>query len=124
MSAFCGISLALIAGMARVKSPLTLVYPAAFIAFVVWKYLGGGFDLTMSAILIAGSILATLNPQPRVTLNEMADTFETGVKYQLIHAVVLLFLGFHFEFIDFTERMIGEVERDDHQRSQERKYSG
>ena len=37
---------------------------------------------------------------------EVLHSFETGVKYQLIHAVVLLFLGFHFEFIDFTERMI------------------
>lgn len=83
MSAFCGISLALIAGMSRVNNPVTLVYPLAFIAFVVWKYLGGGFDLSMSVILIAGAALATLNPQNRTTLSEMADTFETGVKYAL-----------------------------------------
>ena len=83
MSAFCGISLAIIAGMSRWKEPLTLVYAAAFIAFVVWKQAGGGFDLTMSAILIAGAILATLNPQRRISLSEMGDTFETGVKYAL-----------------------------------------
>lgn len=83
MSAFCGISLAIIAGMSRVKKPITLIYSAAFIAFVVWKYLGGGFDLTMSAILIAGAAIATFNPQQRTTLTEMADTFETGVKYAL-----------------------------------------
>ncbi len=83
MSAFCGISLAIIAGMSRMKQPLTLVYAAAFIAFVVWKYQGGGFDLNMSLILIAGAVLATLNPQRRTTLSEMADTFETGVKYAL-----------------------------------------
>lgn len=83
MSAFCGISLAIIAGMSRMKEPTTLVYALAFIAFVVWKYLGGGFDLTMSAILIFGAIVATLNPQTRTTISEMADTFETGVKYAL-----------------------------------------
>ena len=83
MSAFCGISLAIVAGMSRLRSPVTLVYPLAFIAFVIWKYLGGGFDLTMSAILIVGAALATLNPQQRTTLSEMADTFETGVKYAL-----------------------------------------
>ena len=83
MSAFCGISLAIIAGMSRVKEPITLIYSAAFIAFVVWKYLGGGFDLTMSVILIAGAAIATFNPQQRTTLTEMADTFETGVKYAL-----------------------------------------
>ncbi|MEL7347604.1 MAG: TRAP transporter fused permease subunit [Pseudomonadota bacterium] len=83
MSAFCGISLAIIAGMARVREPLTLIYPLAFIGFVVWKYLGGGFDLTMSMILVAGSILAAFNPQQRSTIGEMADTFQTGVKYAL-----------------------------------------
>ncbi|WP_416883146.1 TRAP transporter permease [Marivita sp.] len=83
MSAFCGISLAIVAGMSRFKEPITLIYSAAFIAFVVWKYLGGGFDLTMSAILIAGAAIATFNPQQRTTLTEMADTFETGVKYAL-----------------------------------------
>ncbi|WP_338549269.1 TRAP transporter permease [Roseovarius phycicola] len=83
MSAFCGISLALIAGMSRLKEPITLAYAAAFIAFVIWKYMGGGFDLSMSMILIAGAALATLNPQQRTTLQEMGDTFETGVKYAL-----------------------------------------
>ncbi|MEL4454728.1 DUF423 domain-containing protein [Lutimonas vermicola] len=42
----------------------------------------------------------------RILPPEVLHSFETGVKYQLIHAVVLLFLGFHFDFIDFTERMI------------------
>ncbi|MEO0387467.1 MAG: TRAP transporter fused permease subunit [Pseudomonadota bacterium] len=83
MSAFCGISLAIVAGMSRVRAPLTLAYAAAFIGFVVWKFQGGGFDLAMSAILIGGALLATLNPQPRTTLPEMATTFETGVKYAL-----------------------------------------
>ncbi len=83
MSAFCGISLALIAGMSRAREPLTLVYALAFIAFVIWKYMGSGFDLTMSCILVFGAALATFNPQRRVSIQQMADTFETGVKYAL-----------------------------------------
>ncbi|MEO1614108.1 MAG: TRAP transporter large permease subunit, partial [Pseudomonadota bacterium] len=83
MSAFCGISLAIVAGMSRMREPVTLIYAAAFIAFVVWKYMGGGFELDMSAILIAGAVLATFNPQARIKLPEMAVTFETGVKYAL-----------------------------------------
>ncbi len=83
MSAFCGISLAIIAGMSRLKEPPTLIYAAAFIAFVLWKFSNEGFSLTMSAILVAGAIIATLNPQPRTMIKEMADTFETGVKYAL-----------------------------------------
>ena len=83
MSAFCGISLAIIAGMSRMREPVTLVYAAAFIAFVVWKFLGGGFDLGMSCILTGGAVLATFNPQQRISIPEMSDTFETGVKYAL-----------------------------------------
>ncbi|MEM1075295.1 MAG: TRAP transporter fused permease subunit [Pseudomonadota bacterium] len=83
MSAFCGISLAIVAGMSRMREPVTLVYALAFIAFVIWKYMGQGFDLNMSLILIAGAVLATFNPQRRISISEMADTFETGVKYAL-----------------------------------------
>ena len=42
----------------------------------------------------------------RILLPEVLHSFETGVKYQLTHAVVLLFLGFHFDFVPFVERMI------------------
>lgn len=83
MSAFCGISLALVSGMSRIRKPLTLVYAIAFITFVLWKYSNGGFALNMSLILIAGTVLATFNPQERIKLPQMADTFETGVKYAL-----------------------------------------
>ncbi|MEM9431915.1 MAG: TRAP transporter fused permease subunit, partial [Pseudomonadota bacterium] len=83
MAAFCGISLSIVAGMARIRTPLTWAYPAAFVAFVLWKYQGGGFELGMSAILIVGALVATLNPQRPSTISEMAATFETGVKYAL-----------------------------------------
>ncbi|MEL7463430.1 MAG: TRAP transporter permease [Pseudomonadota bacterium] len=83
MSAFCGISLAVIAGMARVKAPATWVYPAAFIAFVLWKMSDGGFETVMGPILIAGSIIAMFNPQDRIRLPEMGDAMQTGVKYAL-----------------------------------------
>lgn len=42
----------------------------------------------------------------RVLPPEVLLSFETGVRYQLLHAIVLLFLGFHFEFVSFTERLI------------------
>ncbi|WP_298975263.1 TRAP transporter fused permease subunit [uncultured Roseobacter sp.] len=83
MSAFCGISLAVVAGMSRLREPPTLVYAAAFIAFVLWKFSDGGFDLTMTIILCAGSAIATLNPQARIRIPEMAASMELGVKYAL-----------------------------------------
>ncbi|GAA6208664.1 TRAP transporter permease [Cognatishimia sp. WU-CL00825] len=83
MSAFCGISLSIIAGMSRRKEPLTLIYAAAFIAFALWKYSNGGFDTLIASSMVLGAIIATFNPQDRITLSEMAETFETGVKYAL-----------------------------------------
>lgn len=83
MSAFCGISLAIVAGMSRWREPPTLVYAVAFIAFVVWKYTGGGFALKESVLLIATAVLATLNRQERIRMPAMADAFETGVRYAL-----------------------------------------
>ncbi|MDM8167688.1 TRAP transporter fused permease subunit [Roseovarius sp.] len=102
MSAFCGISLAIVAGMSRIRQPLTLIYSAGFIAFVLWKYLNGGFEMGMSAMLIAGAVLATLNPQPRTSLREMADTFETGVKYALAVGAAAAAVGIVIGVINTT----------------------
>lgn len=83
MSAFCGISLAVVSGMSRLRQPTTLIYALAFIAFVAWKYFGGGFETITTIILIAGAILVTLNPQRRIIESEMLTSIEMGVKYAL-----------------------------------------
>lgn len=83
MSAFCGISLAIVSGMSRIRKPITLIYSAAFITFVVWKYLGGGFETGTSVLLIGGALLVTLNPQKRIIQEEMLESIEMGVKYAL-----------------------------------------
>lgn len=83
MSAFCGISLAIITGMSRTREPRTLIYAALFLTFVVWKFSGGGFGPILAPVLIALTVIAVFNPQPRIRLPEMAETFETGVKYAL-----------------------------------------
>lgn len=83
MSAFCGISLAIVAGMSRAREPRTLVYAVAFAAFVLWKHFGGVFSPGLTVLLLAGTAAATLNPQVRIRLGAMAETFETGVRYAL-----------------------------------------
>lgn len=83
MSAFCGISLAIVTGMSRLREPLTLSYAGLFLAFLIWKFLDGSFGPVMSAVLIVATLVAVFNPQPRIRLPEMAETFETGVKYAL-----------------------------------------
>ncbi|WP_282077831.1 TRAP transporter permease [Epibacterium ulvae] len=83
MAAFCGISLSLVVGMSRIKEPLTLVYAALFAGFALWKFSNGGFDLTITSVLVIGAIIATFNPQDRIKLPQMAETMELGVKYAL-----------------------------------------
>jgi len=83
MSAFCGISLSVIVGMARYRHPLTWIYSLAFIAFVLWKYQNGGFELPMTMILVAGALIGPLNPQERMQLAQMGEALELGVKYAL-----------------------------------------
>lgn len=83
MSAFCGISMLIIVGMARPKIPITLLYPAAFIAFVIWKYSSDGFDLPMTLILIISSCVGIFNPQKRMKIPAMSESLQLGVKYAL-----------------------------------------
>jgi TRAP transporter 4TM/12TM fusion protein len=83
MSAFCGISLAVVSGMSRLRKPLTLVYAALFLAFVGWKFLDGGFESTTALLLGIGTLLVTLNPQTRIKEPEMLSAVELGVKYAL-----------------------------------------
>jgi len=85
MAAFVGISLSVVVGMSRIREPLTLIYAAAFIAFVWWKhqYTNGGFEQGMAYLLIAGALIGTLNPQKRIKIPEMSDAMTLGVKYAL-----------------------------------------
>ena len=83
MSAFVGISLSVVVGMSRWREPITWGYAAAFIAFVVWKYTNGGFEQSMTVLLVAGTLIGMLNPQQRIRIPEMSDAMTLGVKYAL-----------------------------------------
>lgn len=102
MSAFCGISLALVVGTARPAVPATLLLPAAFIGFVIWKYLGGGFDPVLAVILGAGAILGLFNRQERMPLPHLLAALETGVKYALAVGAAAAAVGIVIGVINTT----------------------
>lgn len=83
MAAFCGISLLIITGMSRLNHLPSLIFPALFILFAGWKFSNESFDIWLLSLLVGSSVLACFNPQKRVNLKEMMDTFEVGVKYAL-----------------------------------------
>ena len=78
MSAFCGISLCLVAGWSRYDRPLAL--PALFAAFVVWKWSSGSFDGQMTVLLVAFALACPLNPHRIGTLDSMVEAVATGAK--------------------------------------------
>ncbi len=102
MSAFCGISLALIVGASRPSVPWTLVFPAAFLSFVIWKYMGGGFDLTITLILGGGAILGIFSRQRRMPMTELLEAIETGVKYALAVGAAAAAVGIVIGVINTT----------------------
>lgn len=83
MAAFCGISLCVIVGAARLRDPLSWIYPLAFSAFAIWKWMGGVFAPELMAMLVAGSWIALLNPQRQTQFGELLETIATGAKYAL-----------------------------------------
>jgi len=83
MSAFCGISLAVVSGMSRARQPASWIYAALFAAFVIWKTYGGGFAPITAAILLGGTLLVVFNPQRRIVEKDMLGAVEMGVKYAL-----------------------------------------
>jgi len=102
MAAFCGISLAIITGCARVRSPATLLLPLAFIAFAVWKYSNGGFELEMMALLCALSLLGLFNPDERIPLGKLFETVELGTKYALAVGAAAAAVGLVIGVINTT----------------------
>lgn len=102
MAAFCGISLLLVVSMCRIREPLTLGAAGAFLAFVVWKYSNGSFDLRLTVLLAAGIFISALNPQPRIKLGEIIDCMEVGVKYALAVGAACAAVGIVIGVINTT----------------------
>lgn len=66
-------------------------------------------------VLISASIFGALSiifgafgahALKKILTNELLQSFETGVKYQMYHAIVLLIIGFQFNFTSTIETYI------------------
>jgi len=102
MAAFCGISLCVIVGAARLRDPLSWVYPAAFSTFVIWKWADGVFAPELTAMLLAGSWIALVNPQRQTQFSELVETIATGAKYALAVGAAAAAVGLVIGVINTT----------------------
>ncbi len=87
MSAFVGLNLCIIVGFCGLQKPWTLLYPLAFLAFILWKaspLSGAGYSPTLAGILIALVLVGTFSRGKTIqSLSELLDSFHVGVKYAL-----------------------------------------
>jgi uncharacterized membrane protein YgdD (TMEM256/DUF423 family) len=67
---------------------------------IIVKSFGAFFGL---ASIILGAFAA--HRFRRVLSTEVLKSFETGVKYMMYHALALLFLGFHLNFLSLGQRL-------------------
>ncbi len=102
MAAFCGVSLLMTVSMCRAKQILSLIPAIAFIAFALWKYMNGSFELDLVIMLVTGVVVGTLNHQPRMLIGEIFDCMEVGVKYALAVGAACAAVGIVIGVINTT----------------------
>lgn len=83
MAAFLGITLCVIVGFTSLARPLTLLFPAAAVAFVIWKYTQGTFSPVLLSLLLVCIFVGVLNPMPRQKFSELASSMHLAVQYAL-----------------------------------------
>jgi TRAP transporter 4TM/12TM fusion protein len=83
MAAFMGLTFCIIVGFASFQKPLTLVFPAAMIAFILWRVSNGAFSPVMGGILGGLLFLSLMHKGQRHSLKALMDSFQVGVGYAL-----------------------------------------
>jgi TRAP transporter 4TM/12TM fusion protein len=83
MAAFSGITLCVIVGFTSLKKPLTLIIPAAALAFVAQSAYAGVFAPALAVTLTACIVIGVLNPRPRQEFRELLASMRLGVQYAL-----------------------------------------
>lgn len=83
MAAFLGIMLCVIVGFTTFARPITLLFPAASIAFVLMKTIQGTFSYTLCGLLFACITIGVLNKRERQNFSELWKSMNLAVQYAL-----------------------------------------
>ena len=83
MAAFLGITLCVIVGFSSFARPLTLLFPAAAIGFVFWKFAQGTFSITLTVLLLVCMCVAVVNPMKRQKFSDLGASMHLAVQYAL-----------------------------------------
>jgi TRAP transporter 4TM/12TM fusion protein len=83
MAAFMGLTFCIIVGFSSFRKPLTLIFPAAMMAFILWRVSNGAFSPVMGGVLAGLLILSLMHKAQRHSVKELFDSFHVGVGYAL-----------------------------------------
>lgn len=83
MSAFLGITLCIVVGFTSFAKPLTLLFPAGAIGFVVWKTAEGTFAPALTGLLLVCIVIGVLNPMKRQKFSDLFASMHLAVQYAL-----------------------------------------
>jgi TRAP transporter 4TM/12TM fusion protein len=83
MAAFMGLTFCIIVGFSSFRKPLTMIFPAAMMAFILWRVSNGAFSPVMGGVLAGLLILSLMHKGQRHSVKELFDSFHVGVGYAL-----------------------------------------
>jgi TRAP transporter 4TM/12TM fusion protein len=83
MAAFIGITLCVVVGFTSLSKPLTLIVPAAALAFVLMKATDGVFSIWLTCVLVFCIVVGVLQRRERQEFRKLFDSMNVGVQYAL-----------------------------------------
>ena len=102
MSAFVGISIAVLFGFTSWRKPATLGLNLAFAAFVVMKFTTGNFGLPLTCFLLVSTIVAPWRKDDALPIRDFLDALATGAKYSVVVGVAAAVVGITVGVINTT----------------------
>jgi len=83
MAAFMGLTFCIIVGFTGFHKPVTLIFPAAMITYVLWRVSIEAFSPVMGGFLCGLLIVAVMHKRERHSFRDLFNSFHVGVQYAL-----------------------------------------
>ena len=83
MAAFMGLTFCIIVGFSSYQKPMTMILPAAMLAFILWRVSNGAFSPVMGGVLGGLLFLSLMHKGQRHGIRALFDSFHVGVQYAL-----------------------------------------
>ncbi|MCZ6587952.1 MAG: TRAP transporter fused permease subunit, partial [Alphaproteobacteria bacterium] len=83
MAAFMGLTFCIVVGFSSFQKPVTMIFPLALMAYILWRVSIDAFSPVMGGVLGGLLILSLMHKGQRHGIKELFDSFHVGVGYAL-----------------------------------------